>query len=977
MRLSVEYGAVGSTGGGRGTARARRFWLIVVWALSLIATTLPGSLAAAASPTAPQLRGPADGSTAPTAEIALSATATDPDGGSLDVRFEGRRLGATVPGGGAAGQPFTLVALPDTQNYTYANRQDTIRQQAQWAVDTRSQLNTAMVVHLGDLVSNYDNLTQWGHVSTGLRVLDDAALPNTVAAGNHDFDNATGAFGQYDTFFPPSRYASAAWLPSSARYGGYLGQNLFGPDPVDRRNMNNFALFSAGGRDFVVLNLEWEAPRYALDWATKVLAAHPDRIAIMATHSFVGLNGQRRTVPERPGGTSANAIWNDFVSQQCGIRLVLNGHFHNGEVGEANRSDLNRCGQPVQQILTDYQDRANGGDGWLRYYTFDPAANTVRATTYSPKLDRFETDADSAFTLPFDLTAPQPAPFTPVGTARISSGGIAEATWTGLTPDTWYEWRAVADDGQDTATSAVWTVRTPPSADLVDDTFTRTVTNGWGAADNGQAWQTTSTATSYSVGGGTGRAVVPPGGGRGGTLPGTSAADVRITADLSLSPVASGSGTYVSALGRVNGGSSYRAKLRFLPGGGLTLAVTRLSGGETTLSTATLSGVTVAAGQPVRLRFELSGTAPTTLRANAWPLNQNEPAGWTLTSTDGAAALQGPGAVGLDLYASSSAASASTVAVDRFTATRLGAAPPANQAPTAVIGTPVVSGRSVSLSGAGSSDPDGTITAWRWDFGDGTTGTGATASHTYAADGSYPVTLTVTDDDQATGTATRTVTVAAPPPAGGLAADTFERAVSAGWGPADAGGAWTVSGQTSRYSVSGGTGRQALVTPGTTAESALTGVTSNATDLRVSLAWSRTAAGGTLYASVVPRRLTASNDYRCKIVVSAAGAIQLVGVRRVNGAETSIGSATVAGLTHAANQPYLVACRAVPVGAGTQLTAKLWRAGTSEPAGWQLTASDSTPALQGAGGLGVSSYVSSSAASGVTLSVDNLSATRP
>ena len=213
--------------------------------------------------------------------------------------------------------------------------------------------------------------------------------------------------------------------------------------------MDNFALFSAGGRDFLVLNLEWEAPQYALDWADRVLAAYPDRIAIMATHSFVGLNGPRRTTAERPGGTPANTMWTNFVFQQCSIRLVLNGHFHNGNLGEANRSDLNRCGQPVQQILTDYQDRANGGDGWLRYYTFDPAANTMTATTYSPKLepvrDRRRLRVHAAVRSP----GPEPAPFTTIGTDRIASGDVARRTWTGLEPDTLYEWRAIADDGDD------------------------------------------------------------------------------------------------------------------------------------------------------------------------------------------------------------------------------------------------------------------------------------------------------------------------------------------------------------------------------------------------------------------------------------------------------------------------------------------------------------------------------------------------
>ena len=229
--------------------------------------------------------------------------ASDADGGSLDVRFVGRKVGATVPGGGQ-GSPFTLVALPDTQNYTYGGRQATIVQQTQWAVNSRAQLNTAMVVQLGDLVSNFDNLTQWGHTSNGFKVLDDAepaeqrGRPATTTSTTRPARSR-----QYDSYFPPSRYAASVERPSTARYGGYLGQNLFGPDPVDRRNMDNFALFSAGGLDFLVLNLEWEAPQYALDWAAKVLAAYPDRIAILATHSFLGLDGQRRTTAERPGGT--------------------------------------------------------------------------------------------------------------------------------------------------------------------------------------------------------------------------------------------------------------------------------------------------------------------------------------------------------------------------------------------------------------------------------------------------------------------------------------------------------------------------------------------------------------------------------------------------------------------------------------------------------------------------------------------------
>ena len=57
----------------------------------------------------------------------------------------------------------------------------------------------------------------------------------------------------------------------------------------------------------------------------------------------------------------------------------------------------------MHQILTDYQDRADGGEGWLRYYVFDPSEDSIEAVTYSPTLDRYETDANSSFTLSYDM----------------------------------------------------------------------------------------------------------------------------------------------------------------------------------------------------------------------------------------------------------------------------------------------------------------------------------------------------------------------------------------------------------------------------------------------------------------------------------------------------------------------------------------------------------------------------------------------
>lgn len=939
--------------------------------LGLFTAGAPPALAA--PPATATLVSPPNGSTT-SAEPTLSVTASDPDGGPLDVTFEGRRQGAVVPG--PAADPFTLVVLPDTQNYTYSNRQGTIAQQAQWVVNTRATLNTAMAVQLGDLVSEEENLVQWGHVSNGLKVMDDAGMPNTVLPGNHDFDNVTETFAEYNTYFPPSRYVNAPWTPATTRYGGYLGQSQFGTDPVDRKNMNNYALFTAGGRDFIVLNFEFEPPAYVYDWADRVLDAHPDRIAIVATHSYVSINGQLRTTTTRTNGTSPATMWSQFVSTHCQIQLVVSGHEHNGEASEARRTDTNSCGQPVQGILTDYQDRANGGDGWLRYYTFDPAANTMQATTYSPKLNQYETDANSSFTLPFDLGSAQPAPFAPIATKTVTSGGTASTTWSGLLPDTVYEWRAVTRDGTGSTTSATWTLRTPPAGVAIEDTFTRTSASGWGSTDTGQLW-TVSSSTALTVSGGAGRLAAPAGTGRWARLGTVSALDTTISADVSVLPGATGSGTYVSVLSRLTNGTSYRAKLQFGAGGALTAFITRFGTTEVTLATQRLNGVTLTAGQPVRLVLESTGTSPTTLRLKAWPAAAPEPGAWTLTTTDSTATQQGAGSVGVETYVSSSAGAPSTVAFDRLVVTAPGVTPPPNQLPTAVIGTPTVTGRTVGLSGSGSSDPDGTIAGHAWQLGDGATGSGASTSHTYAADGTYTVRLTVTDDDGGTGTVTRQVTVAETPQNDAVAADDFGRTIAAGWGAADLGGNWTLLGSSTPYSVAGGVGTQRSVTPGSTLDASLRSVSRVASTLSLSVRWDRTAAGGTIYTSIVGRAPTASSDYRLKVVIGSNNVPMLDLMRRVGGAETLLARTTLTGTTLVANQWYSIRLQLTPSGASTNLGARMWVRGTAEPATWQVTAVDSTAALQSAGWLGVATYLSSSATQPIGTSYDDLRLTSP
>jgi hypothetical protein len=715
-----------------------------------------------------------------------------------------------------------------------------------------------------------------------MSTLDSAGVPNTVLPGNHDMDVATGDAPEYRQEFPPSRYAAAGWNSPAARYGGYLGQNLFGPDPVDRGNMDSFALFTAGGLDFLLLNLEFDPPDHVLDWAKKVLAAYPQRRAILATHSYVNTSGQIVANVQRPGGNTAAQVWQKLVSPSCSIFLVVNGHFHDGDLSEARRTDTNSCGRPVHAVLSDYQERVNGGDGWLRYYTFSPARNEIRAVTYSPTLGRYETDADSAFTLPYDMSLP--AGFTEVGRTTVPAGTTASVPVPTLPAGTGYQWYATASDGTTTATSPTWsftTAATPPPAVYAQDSFSRTVTGGWGAAEVGGGWQLTG-ATRASVAGGVAAQGVPAGVTALATLPGIASTATELTVTVALDAVPNGPVYLTSAVRRVAAGD-YGGRLKVNPNGSVELHTTTPTG---LLGGGVLPGITLAAGQQLQLRVQAEGVNPTTVRARAWRVGSTEPAGWAVTSTDSTPALQVAGTVGLTTYLSSSATNGpATVRYDDVRAVPVGAAPP-------------------------------------------------------------------------------------PPPAA-LAADGFGRSVTGGWGAADTGGTWSTTGGAARFSVAGGAGQQAVAAGVTTGATLPVTATGTDTTVRLSL---DTLPNGPVYTWVHGRKV-GGYDYAAKAKVLAGGAVELTLTRSGPGLDgTPLAGGLLPGVTLAAGQPLSIRVQVLGTGP-TTLRAKAWLDG-AEPAAWSATATDGTAALQAAGAVGLTTYLSSAVTSGpVTARWDDLSVT--
>jgi PKD repeat protein len=301
--------------------------------------------------------------------------------------------------------------------------------------------------------------------------------------------------------------------------------------------------------------------------------------------------------------------------------------------------------------------------------------------------------------------------------------------------------------------------------------------------------------------------------------------------------------------------------------------------------------------------------------------------------------------------------------------------PVTNQPPVAKF-TSSVTGASVGFDGSSSTD-DGTITSYAWDFGDGSTGTGVSPSHTYTVSGTYTVALTVTDNGGLTNKVTHPVTVTVT--ASTLASDSFARTASNGWGTADVGGAWTLVGTKSNFTVSSGTGQIRMGAAAAGPSIFLGSVSSTSTDVTTTFTTDKVPTGGGVFVSVVGRHITGVGDYRGVVNLLPSGAVA-VSIQRTDAAGNATVVAkqvTVPGLTYSPGTQ-LRAEFQVSGTSPSQMGFKAWAASGTAPSNWQVTASDSTAALQAAGGLGLVSYLSASSTNApVVASFSQLLAVKP
>ena len=192
------------------------------------------------------------------------------------------------------------------------------------------------------------------------------------------------------------------------------------------------------------------------------------------------------------------------------------------------------------------------------------------------------------------------------------------------------------------------------------------------------------------------------------------------------------------------------------------------------------------------------------------------------------------------------------------------------------------------------------------------------------------------------------------------AADSFNRTVTGGWGNADTGGGWSLSGSASRFSVTPGAAAMTLGTAGSSLGAGLNSVSSSDTDLRLSVSPDKIATNNGIYLGLVGRHVSTNTEYQGRVRIRGDGAvlISFVALEGSSSLVTVKSEVVASGITLAAGATLRTRLQVVGVNS-TALRLKVWLSTAGEPTGWQLSASDATAALQAAGSIGVTGYLSS------------------
>ncbi|QDU71005.1 metallophosphoesterase [Mucisphaera calidilacus] len=311
-------------------------------------------------------------------------------------------------GAQAGAEVFRFVSLPDTQIYSEnrfpsmsfppitdpAGTATIFSAQTQWIVDNAEAMNIRYVGHLGDIVQNAQDPArapqEWANAKAAMDKLLDADIPHGTVMGNHDDEEHGEDYNAgYLANFGPQVFAGRSWYTDSSPGGG-----------------GNYQLMDHEGQKIGFLNFSIDQPQAEIDWANNIIRSNPDTLFVLGTHRYMydykliagRYNEENITplgtfvvkenfAPGVPDGNYGQQMYEKLVVPNDNVFMLHAGHFHSEWMRLSGSFDS--VVEETVEILTDYQDARNGGDGWMRIYEIDLESSTFSWKTYSPTLDEY------------------------------------------------------------------------------------------------------------------------------------------------------------------------------------------------------------------------------------------------------------------------------------------------------------------------------------------------------------------------------------------------------------------------------------------------------------------------------------------------------------------------------------------------------------------------------------------------------------
>ena len=282
---------------------------------------------------------------------------------------------------------FALAVMPDTQFYArYATAAESdqydkrfgsapFAAQTKWIAANAKTLNIPFTIHLGDVVDQVGKPDQWKVADAAMKVLEDARLPYSVLAGNHDVLN------DVDYSVDPNSGTDATRTLASEPYLQWFGterarrQATFGAR--DASGFHEYHVFEAQGQKFMVLSLSWRISDAGIAWARQVIAQNPMLPVILVNHQLLNIAADGTSPLETDYG---KMLWEKLIRDNDQIFMTLNGHHH----GAAHLTKTNDFGRKVEEMVVDYQMAYQGGNGLMRLYEFDLTHKQIKVLSFSP-----------------------------------------------------------------------------------------------------------------------------------------------------------------------------------------------------------------------------------------------------------------------------------------------------------------------------------------------------------------------------------------------------------------------------------------------------------------------------------------------------------------------------------------------------------------------------------------------------------------